>query len=119
MQSFKNFVASVSPQWALVALASVVGIAVATIKAFESEESRARRAELQKQKEVRALMQKISAYARRVHQQFPTGGVVVSEGDLAEQLRKRPDAVVTALNLLLNEQKVQKAPLSGYWKLNA
>ena len=118
MQSFKNFVASVSPQWALVALASVVGIAVATVKAFESEESRARRAELQKQKEVRALMQKISVYARRVHQQFPTGGVVISEGDLAAQLRKRPDAVVTALNLLLNEQKVQRAPLSGNWKLN-
>ena len=30
--------------------------------------------------------------------------------DLAEQLRKRPDIVVTALNLLLGEQKVQKAP---------
>ena len=119
MQSFKSFISSVPPQWALVAFASVVGIAAATVKAFESEESRARRAELKKQKEVRALMQKISAYARRVHQQFPTGGVVVSEGDLAEQLRKRPDAVVTALNLLLNEQKVQRAPLSGYWKLNA
>jgi hypothetical protein len=24
----------------------------------------------------------------------------------------------TALNLLLTEQKVQRAPLSGYWKLN-
>jgi uncharacterized membrane protein len=119
MQSFKSFIASVPPQWALVAFASVVGIAAATVKAFESEESRARHAELQKQKEVRALMQKISVYARRVHQQFPTGDVVVSEGDLAEQLRKRPDAVVIALNLLLNEQKVQRAPLSGYWKLNA
>ena len=119
MQSFKNFIASFPSQWALVAFGSLVGIGVATVKAFESEESRARRAELKKQKEVRALMQKISAYARRVHQQFPTGGVVVSEGDLAEQLRKRPDAVVTALNLLLNEQKVQRAPLSGYWKLNA
>jgi hypothetical protein len=118
MQCFKNFVASVSPQWALVAFASVVGIAAATVKVFESEESRARRAELQKQKEVRALMQKIWVYARRVHQQFPTGDVVVSEGDLAEQLRKRPDAIVIALNLLLNEQKVQRAPLSGYWKLN-
>ncbi len=46
------------------------------------------------------------------------GDVIVSERDLPEQLRKRPDAVVTALNLLLNEQKVQKAPLNGYWKLN-
>jgi hypothetical protein len=43
---------------------------------------------------------------------------VVSEGDLAEQLRKRPNALVTALNLLLDEQKVQCAPLNGYWKLN-
>jgi hypothetical protein len=44
--------------------------------------------------------------------------VVVSERDLAEQFRKRPDAVATALNLLLGEQKVQRAPLNGYWKLN-
>jgi hypothetical protein len=43
---------------------------------------------------------------------------VVGEKDLAEQLRKRPDIIGTALTLLLSEQKVQKAPLSGYWKLN-
>jgi DNA-binding GntR family transcriptional regulator len=55
---------------------------------------------------------------RNVHQRFPTGDVVVSEEDLAEQLRNRSDAVVTALNLLLNEHKVERAPLSGYWKLN-
>jgi hypothetical protein len=35
-----------------------------------------------------------------------------------QQLRKRPDAVATALNILLGERKLQKAPLSGYWKLN-
>jgi len=52
-------------------------------------------------------------YARDVHQRFPTGDVVVSERDLAEQLRKRPEAIVTALNLLLYEQKVQRAPLSS------
>ena len=40
---------------------------------------------------------------------------MVSECDLAEQLRKRTDVVVTALNLLLSEQKVHRAPLSGYW----
>jgi hypothetical protein len=38
---------------------------------------------------------------------------------LAEQLRKRPDSVATALDLLLGEQKVKKAPLIGYWKLKA
>jgi len=32
------------------------------------------------------------------------GDVVVSERDLAEQLRKHPDIVATALNLLLGEQ---------------
>jgi diguanylate cyclase (GGDEF)-like protein/PAS domain S-box-containing protein len=36
---------------------------------------------------------------------------------LAEQLGKRPDAVAKALHLLLTEQKVQVAPLKGYWKL--
>jgi len=37
---------------------------------------------------------------------------------LAEQLGKRPDAVANALHLLLTEQRVQEAPLKGYWKLN-
>lgn len=61
-------------------------------------DSRAGRVQFKKQKEVRALTQQISAYARRVHQQFPTGDVVVSERDLAEHLRKRTDIAVHALN---------------------
>ncbi len=69
-------------------------------------------------KELRALADKISTYGRNVHHRYPTGDVVVSERDLAEQLRKRPDSVATALDLLLGEQKVQRVPLSGYWKLN-
>jgi hypothetical protein len=85
---------------------------------FESKETKAKRLELKRQKELRALTERISAYARTVHRQFPTGDVVVSERDLAEQLRKRTDVVVTALNLLLNQQRVQRAPLNGYWKLN-
>ena len=100
-------------------LASTVGVVAMSIRAFESEGAKAKRLELKRQKELRSLTARISAYARDVRQQFPTGDVVVSERDLAEQLRKRTDMVVTALNLLLNEQKVQKAPLSGYWKLNA
>ena len=51
------------------------------------------------------------------HERYPSGDVVVSVHDLAEQLRKRSDAVATALNLLLDEHKVQRAPLNGYWKL--
>jgi len=119
MQSFKSVIASVSPLWALIAVASVIGIAAASVRAFESEESRARRAELKKKKELRSLAQQISTYAQTVRQQFPTGDVVVSERDLAEQLRKRPEKVVTALNILLNQQKVQRASLRGYWRLNA
>jgi hypothetical protein len=119
MQSFKSILSSVSPQWWFVLVASLVGVTVASVRAFESEESTARRAKLKKQKELRLLADRISIYGKTVHGQFPTGDVVVSERDLAEQLRKRPEAVVTALNLLLNEQKVQRAPLNGYWKLNS
>ena len=70
------------------------------------------------QKEIRALADRIASYGRKIHHRYPTGDVVVGESDLAAQLRKRPDMVGTALNLLLGEQKVEKAPLSGYWKLN-
>ena len=31
---------------------------------------------------------------------------------------KCPEVVTTAPNLRLREQKVQKAPVNGYWKLN-
>ena len=37
--------------------------------------------------------------------------MIVSERDLAEEFRKRPDVVITALNLLSSEQ-IQRAPLS-------
>ena len=117
MQSLKNLVSSI-PTWSLIVLASAVGIAAASVRAFESEESKRKRAEQRKHKDLRVLADRISRYGHSIHHQFPTGDVVVSELDLAEQLRKRPEAVVTALNLLLNEQKVQRAPLSGYWKLN-
>jgi hypothetical protein len=119
MDSFRNFLLSISPGWALVAVVSAFGIAAAGVKAFESEKTRNRRGEERKRKDLRALADKISHYGRALHQRFPTGDVVVSEQDLAEQLRKRPEVVVTALNLLLNERKVQRAPLSGYWKLNS
>jgi hypothetical protein len=64
-----------------------------------------------KNKELRLLSERISSYGHTVHQRYPTGDVIVSERDLAEQLRKRSDAVATALNLLLSEPKVQRAPL--------
>jgi hypothetical protein len=85
---------------------------------LETDKVRDQRAQRRNKKELRALADRISTYGRNVHQRYPTGDVVVSESDLAEQLRKRPDSIATALNLLLGEQKVQRAPLSGYWKLN-
>jgi hypothetical protein len=100
-------------------ISSAIGVVAVSIRALESEEAKAKRLELRRQKELRALTERISAYARTIHQRSPSGDVVVSECDLAEQLRKRTVIVVTALDLLLNEQKVQRAPLSGYWKLNA
>lgn len=85
---------------------------------LETDKARAERAQRMREKEIRDLADRISSYGRRVHRRFPTGDVVVGESDLAAQLRKRPDIVGIALNLLLGEQKVQKAPLNGYWKLN-
>jgi hypothetical protein len=101
----------------LSAVASAVGVLVVTLRVTESPAKKAARVELKTKKELRALTENISAYARRVRQQFPTGDVVVSEHDLAQQLRKRTDAVAKALDVLLTENKVQRAPLAGYWKL--
>ena len=99
-------------------IAGAVGIAATCRRYLESDEARAQRAERNRQKELRRLADEISAYGSKVHQRYPTGDVVVSERDLAAQLRKRPDIIATALHILLGERKVQKAPLNGYWKLN-
>jgi hypothetical protein len=99
-------------------IAGAVGIAATCRWSLETDEARAQRGERNRKKELRTLADRISTYGRSVHQRYPTGDVVVSERDLVEQFRKRPDAVATALNLLLGEQKVQRAPLNGYWKLN-
>jgi hypothetical protein len=103
---------------AAVIAAAAVGIAATCRRYLESAEARAQREERNRQKELRRLANKISAYASNVHQSYPTGEVVVSERDLAEQLRKRPDIIAGALHILWGERKVQKVPLSGYWKLN-
>ena len=98
-------------------LACAVGIAVACRSYLETDEARKKRSEQNRKRELRRLADSILAYGRRVHERYPSGDVVLSAHDLGEQLRKRPDAVATALNLLLEEQKVQRAPLNGYWRL--
>lgn len=118
MHSLTDIVLRISFHWWIVLISCALALAAICVRAFETEESRAKRAEQNKKRELRSLAEKISGYGRSVHQRYPTGDVVVSERDLAERLRKRPDAVVTALNLLLSEHKVQKAPLNGYWRLN-
>jgi hypothetical protein len=99
-------------------ITAAVGITVIGMRVFETEEARAKRAERKRQKDLRLLADKISGYGQGVHKRYPTGDVVVSVPDLADRLGKRPDAVAKALHLLLTEQKVQQAPLKGYWKLN-
>jgi hypothetical protein len=118
MNSFAAGFSWIALHWWIVLIACAVGIAATCRSCLETDEAREQRARRKQKKELRALAEKISNYGRKVHQRYPTGDVVVCERDLAEQLRKRPDAVATALNLLLGEQKVQRAPLNGYWKLN-
>jgi hypothetical protein len=118
MQFLSDMVSSL-PLYSWVALViSALGIAAVCMRALETGEARAKSAERNKMKEMRSLAARICSYGQTVHQRYPTGDVVVSERDLAEQLRKPHNAVATALNLLLREQKVQRAPLRGYWKLN-
>ena len=105
--------------WLAAIISSALCIATACVHMFESEETRKKRAEQKTKKDLRALTDKIAHYGRNIRKQFPNGAVVISERDLAEQLRKKPDAVVTALNVLLKEQKAQRTQLAGYWRLEA
>ena len=118
MNSFMEIVSSIPLHWWIVSSIGALTIVAMSVRTFETDRSRAKRAERNKKKELRSMAQRISSYGHTVHQRYPTGDVIVSERDLAEEFRKRPDVVITALNLLLSEQKVQRAPLSGYWKLN-
>jgi hypothetical protein len=118
MNFLTNVFSSMPLLWWVALIISALGIAAICLRALESDGVRAKRAERNKKKELRSLAERISSHGHTVQQRYPSGDVIVSERDLAEQLRKRPEAVATALNLLLTEQKVQRAPLRGYWKLN-
>jgi hypothetical protein len=120
MNLIQDTVEFVRNRWWLVAIASsVVGIAAVSVRLSESQAAREKRIQETKKKELRALADRISKYAKSLRDCFPEGAVVVSEEDLAAQLRKRPDYIVSALNALLNEQKVERTQLTGYWRLNA
>lgn len=107
-------------RWWVVAIASsVVGVAAVALRLSESGAAQKKRIEETKKKELRAIANRISHYAKSVRERFPDGAVVVSEEDLAAQLRKRPEYILSALNALLNERKVERTPVTGYWRLNA
>ena len=119
MNLIQNTVESLRNRWWLVAIASsAVGIAAVSLRLSESEAAREKRLHETKKKELQAIAHRISHYGKSVRERFPDGAVVVSEEDLAVRLRKRPDYVVSALNALLNEQKVERTPVNGYWRLN-
>jgi hypothetical protein len=96
------------------------GLAVACIYKLstETEEQRAQRAKQKRADEMSKVARQISNYARDLHKRYPDGEVVISDMDLAKQLRKPQDLVANALNQLCDQNQVQRAPLAGYWKLN-
>jgi len=118
MDSFAGGSSWIALRWWIVLIACALGIATACRWCLETDEARVQRAQRKREKYLRTLADRIWSYGREVHQRYPTGDVVVSVPDLAEQLGKRPEAVASALNLLFGEHKVQRTPLKGYWKLN-
>jgi hypothetical protein len=118
MNSFATIISWITLHWRIITVASLVAIAASLRSCFESEETRVQRLQHKKEKHLKKLAQTISNYGSKMRRLYPTGDVIISHEDLAEQLGKSPDAVFTALDLLLKEQKVQRAPLPGYWKLN-
>jgi uncharacterized protein YneF (UPF0154 family) len=109
--------------WIALHWLTCAAIAGATIGAYvhnrvtETDKNRVLRDEQKRKKELSHLANQIYRYARNVHQRYPTGDVVVNEADLAKQLRKSPDIVATALNVLLGQKRAQRASLEGFWKL--
>ena len=99
--------------------AALVACGVAAIAAFRWTHDRdPERAAQMKEKDTQTLAERISKYARDMQARYPNGSVVVSEDDLAGALHRAPERIARALGLLQNQQKVERAPLAGYWKLN-
>jgi hypothetical protein len=98
--------------WRGSALTVCLAAAILALRLGREDEQR------RQKKELEQLAEKIANYAKETHQKFPTGDVVVSEEDLAGALHRSPVKVAKALRFLQNQQKVERAPLVGYWKLN-
>jgi hypothetical protein len=102
--------------WRGVAIAACAVGAIATWRWSHDQDPE--RAARMKDKDTQTLAEKISKYARAMQEKYPSGSVVVSEDDLAGALHRAPERIARALGLLHSQQKVERAPLAGYWKLN-
>ena len=91
MHSLTSIYSRIPFPWWVVLITCAVGLPAICVRALQTEESRTKRTERNKKKELRSLAERISVYARTVHQRYPTGDVIVSERDLAEQLQVAPD----------------------------
>lgn len=87
-----NFLARI-PTWIILhrgtsaMIACGFGVAVvACTRYLETDKARTERAQRKKEKELRAVADRISLYGRKVQDRFPTGNVVVCERDLAAEL---------------------------------
>lgn len=109
----------VAEPWWIVLIACALGVTAAFIWRLRTGIPRVADLQLKQEKKRRALADRISTYGRKVRRRYPTGDVVVSVVDLALKVRRRPEAVASALDLLPGEEKVRKTTLGGYWKLNA
>src|SRR5690242_6477563 len=99
--------------------AALVACGVAAIAALRwNYEKDPERAAQMKEKETQTLAERISKYARDMQARYSNGSIVVSEDDLAGALHRAPERIARALGLLHSQQKVERAPLAGYWKLN-
>lgn len=97
---------------------AVLACGVAAIAAVRwSYDKDPERAAQIKEKDTQTLAERIFKYAGDMQSRYPNG-TVVSEEDLASALHRAPEKVVRALGLLDSQQKVESAPLAGYWKLN-
>jgi hypothetical protein len=102
--------------WRGAALVACAAGAIATWR--WSNDKDPERAARMKEKDTQTLAEKISKYACDMQEKYPSGSVVVSEDDLAGALHRAPERFARALGLLHSQQKVERAPLAGYWKLN-
>jgi hypothetical protein len=99
--------------------AALIACAIGAIAAWrwQVDKDPERKARVQ-EKDLHSLAEKISKYVHDMQAKYPSGSVVVSEDDLAGALHRAPERIARALGLLHSQQKVERAPLSGYWKLN-